>query len=76
MAIGRRQVAIMLNQAVDEANETFSQFDFTGKTRNVLADVLEKFEAYCNPRRNVLYEMFVFLTLSQEDGEPIDTFVK
>ena len=75
--INRRQVAILLNQAGEEATEIYGQFDFpAGKSKDVMADVLEQFEAYCNPRRNVLYEWFVFWSLSQSDGEPIDTFVK
>ena len=64
--INRRQVAILLNQAGEEATEIYGQFDFpAGKSKDVMADVLEQFEAYCNPRRNVLYEWFVFWSLSQ-----------
>lgn len=75
--IGKRQVAILLNQAGDEANEVFSQFEYTvGKGQDKLADVLEKFEEYCNPIKNILYETYVFWSLCQADGEPIDNFVK
>ena len=75
--IGRRQVAVLLNLAGEEANEIFSQFEFeTGKSNDKLADVLEKFEAYCNPRRNILYEWYVYWSLTQAEGEPIDTFLK
>ncbi|XP_067949748.1 uncharacterized protein [Watersipora subatra] len=77
IAIVKRQVAVLLHCAGEEADEIFSQFEFQGgKSADVLDDVLEKFEAYCNPRKNILYEWFVFWSLSQSDGEPIDLFVK
>lgn len=77
VAIGRREMAVLLNLAGEEANEIFAQFEFTApKLKNKLADVLEKFEAYCNPRRNILYEWYVYWSLTQTVVESIDTFLK
>ena len=54
-AIAKRQVAVMLHCAGEEAYEIFSQFDFDDEeSADRLEDVLEKFESYCNPRRNLL----------------------
>jgi hypothetical protein len=76
-AINRRQVAILLNQAGEEACEIYGQFEFAEEESNqVLADVVSKFEDYCNPRRNMLYEWYVFWSLIQGEGEPIDSFLK
>ena len=37
--------------------------------------IMAKFEAYCNPRRNVTWERHVFNTRNQLPGESIDHFV-
>ena len=65
----------------EEAVEVLDQFEFDDEadppevgTR--LPDVLAKFEAYFNPRRNRLYEWYVFWSLAQSEGETIDMFVK
>lgn len=76
-AISKRQVAILLHTAGEEADEICSQFEYAeNESADVLADVLAKFEAYCNPRQNILYEWYVFWSLCQGDGEPIDVFLK
>ena len=64
--INRRQVAILLNCARDEANEIYSQFNFDDDGDNKkLSKVLEKFEAYCNPRKNRPFEWYIFWSLEQ-----------
>jgi hypothetical protein len=42
----------------------------------MLPDVLAKFDGNFNPRRNVLFEWYVFQSLVQAENEPIDLFVK
>jgi hypothetical protein len=75
--ISRRQIALFLHIAGDEANEIFTQLEFTdGKSKEKLVDVLDVFEAYCNPRKNELYEWYVFWSMSQSQGEPIDAYLK
>ena len=75
--IMRRQLAIFLHTAGDEAYEIYSQFDFENEDDDQNLDaVLEMFETYCNPRRNELYEWYVFWSMSQREGESIDSFVK
>ena len=37
--------------------------------------VLEKFELYCNPRKNTIYERYVFFSRDQESGESINHYV-
>ena len=75
--IWRRQVAILLHTAGDEAYEIYSQFEFAeDEDENKLPDVLQKFEEHCNPRKSQLYEWFVFWSMNQSEDEPIDMYLK
>jgi len=65
----------------EEAVEILDHFEFDedadpGEDGNCTPDVLVKFYSYFNPRRNFLYEWYVFMSMNQGDGEPIDMFVK
>lgn len=80
-AIWRRQVAILRHCIGEDAVEVLDQFEFDDnavppENRDCLPHVLAKFETYFNPRRNLLYEWYVFWSLAQSSGEPIDMFVK
>ena len=37
--------------------------------------VLEKFDQYCKPKKNVSYERYVFFSRAQESNETIDQYV-
>ena len=39
------------------------------------ANVLDKFEKYCNPKINITYERYIFFTRNQERGESVESFV-
>jgi len=76
-AISRRQIAMFLHIAGDETNEIFSQLEApVEKSKTVLSDVQDIFDTYCNPRKNELYEWFVFWSMSQTESEPIDVYLK
>ena len=36
--------------------------------------VLEYFENYCDPRKNTIYERYLFFSRGQESGESIDKY--
>ena len=36
---------------------------------------MERFEQYCEPRKNTIYEGYLFFLRGQESGEPIDKYV-
>ena len=36
--------------------------------------VIEQFEQYCEPRKNTIYEKYLFFSRGQESGEPIDKY--
>ena len=45
------------------------------KDKEKVADICEKFEAYCNPRKNITYERHMFNTRVQKEREIIDAYV-
>ena len=71
------QVAILLNAAGPEAQEVHEQFTYTDtEARDDYKVVLTKFEAYCRPRKNVVYERHRFRGRNQVEEEPVDKWVK
>ena len=49
-------IAILLNFAGEEAIEVFNTFQFPKRDEKKLENVLEQFERYCGPRKNVVFE--------------------
>ena len=71
------QVAILLNCAGTEAQEIHETFQFDDEEDKKNIDkVLEKFEEYCNPRKNIVYERYKFNSRKQLGDEPVDRWVK
>ncbi len=70
------QVATLLTGIGEDAREVF--FTFTGWTADgddaKIQPVLEKFEEYCQPRKNIPFERYRFNCRSQEPGEPFDQY--
>jgi len=54
----------------EDAIEVFNTFQFPEGDEKKLDKVLEQFERYCNPRKNV-----VFWQITQKDSETVDQFV-
>lgn len=70
------RAAILLNLIGEEALEVFNTFTFEApKSETKEDDVMEKFESYCNPRKNLIFEQSKFFTHSQAEGEPYDHFL-
>jgi len=71
------QVAILLHCAGPEAQDIHKTFVFDGE--NSKADeyehVLAKFKAYCNPKKNEVYERHRLWTRNQREGEPVDQWI-
>jgi hypothetical protein len=70
------QVATLLTVIGEEAQEVFSTFtDWAAEgDESKIAPVLAKFEAYCQPRKNVPFERYRFNHRVQEPGEPYDQY--
>ena len=69
------KIAILLNFAGEDAIEVFNTFQFAEGDEKKLDKVLEQFERYCNPRKNVVFERHQFWQITQKDSETVDQFV-
>lgn len=69
------QVATLLHFIGDEGLSIFNTFDMRETENKKIQSVLDKFDEYCNPRKNLIYEQSVFFTCSQQEGEAFDHFL-
>jgi len=69
------QLSMLLSAIGDEALRVYNTWTFVDDEQNKLAAVLTRFEEYCQPKKNILYERFQFWNSTQEVGENIDSFV-
>lgn len=69
------KVAILLNCIGDEALEVYNTFGLSVEDSKVLKTVTDKFDEYCKPRTNVVYNRFLFFSKKQEEGESFDHYV-
>ena len=70
------QAATLLHVAGHEALEIYNTFSWDNEgDESKVAKIMEKFQAYCNPRKNITWERHVFNTRNQEVGETIDQYV-
>ena len=59
-----------------EALEIFNTFTFQNQDdKEKLQPIMDKFETYCNPRKNITYERHIFNMRNQQAGENIDAYV-
>jgi len=71
----KRRVASLLSIIGTDALEVYNTFEWIDEEITIQT-ILEKFERYCKPRKNVTYERFILLTRKQKENEKIDDFVK
>lgn len=70
------QSATLLHVAGEDALEVYNTFTWdNADDQNKINKIYEKFEAYCNPRKNVTYERHIFNTRNQQPDETIDHYV-
>ena len=70
------RVVTFLTVIGEEAVDVYNTFTWATAGDNLKIDkVLEKFDAFCNPRKNTIYERYVFFSRNQENGESIDHYV-
>ena len=54
----------------DDAVKVYDAFQYSaGENEDKLDDVLRKFEEHCNPRQNIIFEIYKFKCRNQEAGE-------
>lgn len=70
------QVAILLQLAGPASLAIQKTFKYSEvESPDDYKTVLQKFTAYCRPRKNTVYERYRFFKRDQEEGEPIDQWV-
>ena len=65
------KVAILLHCVGEEALEVHNTFIYDGDDGKKPEKVIEQFKAYCNPRKNIVFERYKFWERSQHEGENI-----
>ena len=70
------QVATLLTVIGEPARDVFSTFQFTTEAdKQKIQPVLTKFQEYCEPRRNIPFERYLFNKRIQEPGETYDQYL-
>ena len=70
------KIGIMLSYAGKEAREIYKTLPWTSEgDANKFDKVLEAFQNYCSPRKNIIYERYTFWSLRQEEGGSIDAYL-
>lgn len=67
--------AIFLHLAGPDALEVFNTLTFAPGDEKKLEKVMEQFETYCQPRKNITRERHIFNTRNQRPGESVDEYV-
>ena len=68
--------ATLLHVAGEDVLEIYNTFAWENDGDNKKLDkIMEKLEAYCNPKKNITWERHVFNTRNQQPDETIDQYV-
>lgn len=70
------KVAIFLNLIGEEGIDVFNNFKLSEENQKKYEVVVKKFDEYLLPKKNIIYERFLFYKRVQESNEPVDNFVK
>uniref|UniRef100_A0A6P7EX44 Uncharacterized protein LOC114324156 n=1 Tax=Diabrotica virgifera virgifera TaxID=50390 RepID=A0A6P7EX44_DIAVI len=66
---------VLLSLAGEDAVELFNTFGLEDEDKKDEAKIIEAFESYCNPKKNVIYERFKFHKREQLEGESFNQFL-
>lgn len=68
------RIATLLAVIRKEANKVYKAFSWGSLDRTKIESVLQKFDGYCEPKHNVIYDRFLFTSRSQEAWEGFGHF--
>ena len=72
----KRQACLFLHVIGEEAVKVYNNFTFaTEEDKFNAARIIEKFDGYCNPKKNETFERYKFFIRIQNNDEMIDHFV-
>ena len=69
---GDVQVAALLTAIGPEVRKVFKTWNLTAAQKKDIKGVNERFDNYCNPRKNIPFELYRFNSRQQEPGESVD----
>ena len=70
------QAAVFLHVIGSEAHRVYNTFEFDDEgDRKKINKLLEKFENYCLPKKNITLERYSLFTRRQRQGESFDEFI-
>ena len=70
------KIGIMLSHAGKEARDVYKTLEWAAEgDQNKINKVLEAFQRYCSPRKNIIYERYGYWTIQQEDDESVDAYL-
>ena len=70
------KIGIMLSHAGRDAREVYKTLPWSAEVDDKKFDkVLEAFERFCTPQKNILYERHGFWSMRQDKGETIDSYL-
>ena len=72
---GEVQVATFLAAIGPEVRKVFTTWNLIADEKKDIKTVIERFENYCNPRKNILFKRYHFNLRQQEPGESFDRCV-
>ncbi|KAK4886965.1 hypothetical protein RN001_003236 [Aquatica leii] len=70
-----KKIAVFLNLIGEEGLELYNTFTFENTQVKTLKKIKDKFQEYCAPRKNVIFERYKFNTILQVEGQSFDNFV-
>ena len=70
------KASLFLHLVGDDAVEVFKTFEFADPgDQEKLDKIMDKFEAYCAPKKNTTFERYVFFSRKQKENEPFDQWL-
>ena len=74
--LDKEEKATLLAAIGKEANKVFRTFTWASPDdAKRIAAVVSKFEEYCIPRKNTIYERFLFFVWDQRESETVDQYL-
>lgn len=70
-----KKIAVFLNIIGDDGLELFNSFTLSDTESQSLTAIKLKFEEYCSPKKNIIFERFKFNSIVQKEGQSFDNFL-
>lgn len=69
------KVAILLSIVGEDGNKLYNTFNLQETDKDNLTKVMQCFEEYCIPKKNIVYETFKFFNRIQKEDENFESFL-